>query len=128
MGSEHGVGWRAKWSDLNLEEKVKIDKVFDMFFTWFLMALRYVISMVHFVLGPLHCIPWVHSVLGPLHGIPRVHFVLGLLHGIPWVHFVLGPLHGIPWVHFVLGSLHVVSFRKSGPRRVDASRVTLSKP
>ena len=46
MGSEHGVGWRAKWSDLDLEEKVKINNVFDMFFTWFLMALRDVISMV----------------------------------------------------------------------------------
>ena len=44
--SEHGVGWRAKWSDLDLEEKVKINNVFDMFFTWFLMALRDVISMV----------------------------------------------------------------------------------
>ena len=43
MGSEHGVGWRAKWSDLDLEEKVKINNVFDMFFTWFLMALRDVI-------------------------------------------------------------------------------------
>ena len=40
MGSEHGVGWRAKWSDLDLEEKVKISNVFDMFFQWFLMALR----------------------------------------------------------------------------------------
>ena len=45
MGSEHGVGWRAKWSDLDLEEEVKINIVL-MFFTWFLMALLDVISMV----------------------------------------------------------------------------------
>ena len=46
MGSETGAGWRAKWSDLDLEEKVKINNVFDMFLKWFLMALRDVISMV----------------------------------------------------------------------------------
>ena len=31
MGSEHGVGWRAKWSDLDLKKKVKINNVFDVF-------------------------------------------------------------------------------------------------
>ena len=44
MGSEPGVDWRAKWPDLDLEEKVKINTVFDMFLRWFLMALRDVIS------------------------------------------------------------------------------------
>ena len=43
MGSEPGVGWRAKWSDRDLEENVKIIKVFDRFPQWFLMALRDVI-------------------------------------------------------------------------------------
>ena len=33
----------TKWSDQDLEEKVKINIVFDMFFQWFLMALRNVI-------------------------------------------------------------------------------------
>ena len=46
MGSEPGVGWRAKWSDRDLEENVKIIKFFDRFPPWFLMALRDVISMV----------------------------------------------------------------------------------
>ena len=46
MGSEPGVGWRAKWSDRDLEENVKIIKLFDRFPQWFLMALRDVISMV----------------------------------------------------------------------------------
>ena len=44
MGSEPGVGWRAKWSDRDLEENVKIFKLFDRFPQWFLMALRDVIS------------------------------------------------------------------------------------
>ena len=46
MVSEPGVDWRAKWPDLDLEEKVKIIKFFDRFPTLFLMALRDVISMV----------------------------------------------------------------------------------
>ena len=44
MGLEPGVDWRAKWPDLDLEEKVKIIKFFDRFPTLFLMALRDVIS------------------------------------------------------------------------------------
>ena len=47
--------WRAKWSDQDLEEEVKINNVFDMFFQWFWMALRDVVS------GLLK------------HGFPRTH-------------------------------------------------------
>ena len=46
MGSEAGFGWRAKWSDRDLDENAKIIKLFDRFPQWFLMALRDVISMV----------------------------------------------------------------------------------
>ena len=68
MGSEPGVGWRAKWSDLDLEEKVKINNVFDMCLKWFLMALRDVISMVSrtFIMVP-------HTFIMVCRGLPSEH-------------------------------------------------------
>ena len=117
MGSEHGVGWRAKWSDLDLEEKVKSNNAFDMFshvfwwrcwmwFPWY----DYSVPSVHSIL--VHSISAQSQYTVSVHSASTLYQYTVSVHGIPngsmclcppMVPYAFAPqwflMHMIPWTH-----------------------------